>query len=152
MRNSAGSGASVLVWMPWALLVAGPSAAGTPGASHPCAAIAAPEERLACFDRAFPGVSSAADDFGLSAQERLDHKTGGTKTPDRITASITEVSLRKSDRAILTLDNDQSWEIGPNAGVARVRAGERVTVRKASLGSFLLSVQGGLSFRAKRVK
>ncbi len=58
-----------------------------------------------------------------------------------------------TSRAIVTLENGQTWEQIDSTKVqaSSLRKAKEARVRKAALGSFMMSVDGGRSFRVKRV-
>jgi hypothetical protein len=144
-----------------------------------CAGIAAPETRLACYDALAhrpadkgaiaavpirpaasaqapaPARSPAASDvafatdpknFGLTpAQQHVD-KVG----PKLITAHIAAVSAGQSGQATIVLDSGQSWAVLDNDG--RLTAGDAVTIKKATLGAFLMMTPSNHSYRVRRLK
>ncbi|TLZ37941.1 MAG: hypothetical protein E6K32_15725 [Gammaproteobacteria bacterium] len=135
-----------------------------------CAAIAAPDERLACYDalvcagivaaqerlawdvQTSPGdavrpKSSATDtqSFGLSPRQLPATPEG----PKLIKALVTRVTVDRAGNVLMSLDNGQSWTF--NDQDALFRPGDSVTIRRAALGSFLLTA-GRRSYRARRVQ
>lgn len=142
-----------------------PSARAAPAVSAEmtrCAAIAAPDERLACYDAlakpklpdapTSPGdavrpKSSATDtqSFGLSPLQLPATPEG----PKLITALVTRVTVDRAGNVLVSLDNGQSWTF--NDQDALFRPGDSVTIRRAALGSFLLTA-GRRSYRARRVQ
>jgi hypothetical protein len=60
------------------------------------------------------------------------------KAPSSLTASISSLRRLSDERFVVTLDNGQVWEQIERDRAAEVKVGDRVTVRKAMLGSFVL--------------
>jgi hypothetical protein len=60
------------------------------------------------------------------------------KAPSSLTASISSLRRLSDERFVVTLDNGQVWEQLERDRAAEVKVGDRVTVRKAMLGSFVL--------------
>jgi hypothetical protein len=137
-------------------------------ASHPCARIAEPAQRLACFDRHYPAAPAAqagpkpaaaatpiaalptpaaasATRFGLppSADERA-------RELDSISAVVREIgSLRHGER-VFVRDNGQRW--AERVAESRpLNPGDRITVTRGSFGSFLLVTPAGVGLRVRRL-
>lgn len=69
---------------------------------------------------------------------------------DQIEAVVTEVRKSATRKLVVTLDNGQVWR-QLDSQPMRLKSGESVIVRKASLGSFLMEKQSGSrSIRVKR--
>jgi hypothetical protein len=100
---------------------------------------------------------SAQDKFGYRgtiARAELDKKEAEERTgSEQLTARITEIATLPHGEVRLTLDNGQIWQQNSGERGLRVRVGDEVTIRRASLGSFLLSSSGvkGVT-RVARVK
>jgi hypothetical protein len=145
-----------------------------------CAAITASEERLACYDaRACAGIVAAdqrlacydalaepkpsrprtapvdatrpassdsdAKSFGLSKSQLPATPEG----PKLINARVTQVTVDRLGNVRTLLDNGQSWTF--NDPDALLKPGDSVTIRRAALGSFLLTA-GRRSYRAQRLQ
>ena len=74
-----------------------------------------------------------------------------TEGVDRLEATITEVSSRAHGELVITLDNGQVWAQKAPDSKMRLKAGDQVTIKKASLGSYML-VAAGRSTRVTRVQ
>ncbi len=149
------------------------------GLAH-CAALAGRDERLACFDAlaaqdgaaqaaaqtttAAPGgaevstppaaqapveaaaTASPADnpaDFGLNPALKVP----AAKTMS-ISARVTAVTRSREGAEIVLLDNGQSWQLEePDPLLA---AGDAVTIRRGTLGSFMLTTPTSRSHKAHR--
>jgi len=139
-----------------------------------CAAIVEAGARLACYDAlagratrdnspasapvpvpvpvpdrasaAPPDPAVATANFGLSAVQQHTADQG----PTAIEARITKVIVDQSQRGYLVLDNGQTWAI--TEGEMLLDAGEAVTIRRAALGSFMLTSASKRSYHVRRVR
>ena len=69
---------------------------------------------------------------------------------DQIVATVSDVRASATKKLTVTLDNGQIWRQLDSQRL-RLKSGEAVIVRKASLGSYLMEKQsGGRSIRVKR--
>lgn len=132
------------------LVVASAAVASPQQATHPCAQVVTPAERLACYDKAFPPApevheaqrQQAVDGFGKAADKpRTDIAL------DQIQAKVASVDYAGAEQ-IINLDNGQAWR---TADTAHVATGEEVSVRKGALGSFLLTNAHDVKLRVRRV-
>ncbi len=146
---------------------------------YACAAITEADKRLECFDAAVSGLRTAEntgefaavdanrvreierESFGFSLPSLPRLGLPGTRRPDG-----TEVAGAPSSQAMkivrtgrmdgnptFIMDNGQVWAVIVTQENRLARPGATVTVRKASLGSFLLSVEGGgPALRVRRVQ
>ena len=124
-----------------------------------CSTVKEPADRLACFDKLAAGaarpVAAAApvrapespEDFGLSAIQKAP-KEAQTQA---ITGEIVGMGHAANGRVRLTLDNGQSWEL-EDAADSLLAVGNSVTIRRASLGSFLMTTPMKVTHRVRRVK
>lgn len=143
----------------WCLVTASMPAVAADAAQSRCRALAEPRERLACWDQMYPPTASepmavidAQAAFGLSAGERLKREGRLDEVPDRLSLTITAVSIAAEGRRQVTLDNGQLWLLPPATIRDRVAAGDQIEIRTAALGSFLLRTQAGVDVRARRVR
>ncbi|MGQ0801368.1 MAG: hypothetical protein ACT4NL_14820 [Pseudomarimonas sp.] len=137
--------------------------------THRCASIASPEQRLACFDAAFPPVydeqtraaARAAEaerarvEFGLSDKKVLEQRTGVefAPGPDRIEAVVVNISTQADGQRFVTLDNGQVWRLTEAASLkGRLSKGNAVVVKTAALGTHMMVTPARASLRARRVK
>jgi hypothetical protein len=98
-------------------------------------------------------VPDAQSLFGTDDAEakRIVETTLAIEQIDQIEAIVTGVQKSASKKLTVTLDNGQIWRQLDNQPM-RIKSGETVIVRKASLGSFLMEKQsGGRNIRVKRV-
>lgn len=143
-------------------------AAGAPAASHPCAEIAPPSDRLACYDSAFPRPdngraqetapiderSRALREFGLSREQlrKRDPERIREIAPDRVEAKLARVVKTRSGQRMVTLDNGQTWLLTEVTSKGRIKPGDPIVVKRAALGSFMIVTEAGIRLRARRLK
>ena len=133
--------------------------------SHRCAAIAEPAERLACYDAEFPPVTGAASlesrreqelrDFGLNQMQRREKlpESQRVQIPDRIEAAVVSVRrIAASGERSVTLDNGQVWMLTEATSKGFLKAGDKVVVREAAMGTYMLVTPGRIALRAKRIQ
>ncbi len=72
--------------------------------------------------------------------------------PDRISATVTAIALERDRRRRITLEDGQVWLLPPATTRDRVEVGDRVEIRTAALGSFMLRTEAGIDVRARRVR
>ena len=81
----------------------------------------------------------------------LFEKADGAEKLDRVESTLSEIRRTADGKWILKLQDGAVWRQTDAEGPARTpRVGMKVTVRSASMGSYLLSVDGQAGFRAKR--
>lgn len=69
----------------------------------------------------------------------------------QIEASVASARLGRDGKWVLTLDNGAVWRQTDTESLLREpRPGSRVVIKAAALGSYLMSVDGQRSFRARR--
>ncbi len=143
-----------------------------------CAAIVAVDQRLACYDSlavakmqpqappaatkgAAPAAAAAATttagaaaaapapaaagNFGMST-----HAQPTEQVTQLITAHVVSGSGDRQGNVFVVLDNGQSWTYTDAGGPPQ--AGGEVTIRRASLGSYLLTTPSHHTFRAQRTQ
>jgi hypothetical protein len=111
------------------------------------------------------------DAFGFSLPS-LSRLFGGGSTPDSAAATpgaaarppafervdemqleIARVAMRRDGTASFTMTNGQVWSQIDNENPRNARAGGQVTIRRASMGSYLMSVEaGGPALRVRRTQ
>lgn len=132
------------------LMLPGIAAAGTTLAD--CRAITTDSERLACYDAAAVGMTAAEDLFGHdSVKSAADLRVvTGIDEIGAISATVSALDTDPRGRLLLALDNGQAWE-QIDSGRLAIRPGTMVRIRRAALGSYLLSVDGKTgSMRVRR--
>lgn len=142
-----------------ALLAASPLRAQ---ASHPCASVALPADRLACYDRAFPpppqvreeAVRQAEADFGLDRKPpplENPEQPAEALDPDSVRGTVVSVTHQRNRRDI-TLDNGQVWATLEGGSKGHLRAGDTVELRRGLMGNYLLVTPAGSGLRVRRVR
>jgi hypothetical protein len=149
-------------------------------ALNACSTVKDPAERLACFDKLAVGSAVAAaprtpvapgtpvstvapvaavspaaqarapespEDFGLSGVQKAPRR----EQIQAITAEVVVMGHGANGRVQLGLSNGQSWEL-EDAADALLAVGNSVTIRRASLGSFLMTTPKKVTHRVRRVK
>ena len=142
-----------------------------------CAAIEVDADRLACYDDAV-GAFKAAEDAGevatLSKTEltELNRESFGFSLPslpknilpkfgssdtanlDAISEPVKSIATRQHGKLRVTLENGQVWDQIDTKQVyySRKRGVEAAEIKRASLGSFKMKLDGGRAFRVTRVK
>jgi hypothetical protein len=94
------------------------------------------------------------DDFGLTAEQRDARATEAESVDktDHITAIVRTAKMTASGRLLVTLDNGQQWVQVEPSSRQYFFEGDTITIRKASLGSFLASgPRSGTGIRIKRL-
>jgi hypothetical protein len=137
-----------------------------------CRAITDPVERLACFDAAVPALAQAQESKELRVVSREDvNRTrrglfgfvgsgfgifGDDDDDDEkqevikeITAVIKAVSGGDGGY-VFTLEDGAVWAQTDSNYLKKPQAGKKITIRRAALGSFMASIEGGVGFRIKR--
>jgi hypothetical protein len=134
--------------------------------SHKCTTVVDPTERLACYDEAFPpaeGVRTTAldrearrqealRDFGLSKVQKAERDPNQYDVgPERIEATIAKISYRATGERVVTLDNGQVWLLTEVTDKGWIKAGDRITMKTAMMGTFFLDT-GRIVLRARRLQ
>jgi hypothetical protein len=152
-------------------MVSGRTGAADQSKGAECAALDDPAARLACFDAAFPRTphtgppnpakvavatdepASEARNFGLSATQRnaIDPKPAQPPLP-ATTAAVKTVRRLPSGYLLIGLDNDQLWQQTEFDSRVWLQPGDRVTIRQAALGSYLLDTPAHFSTRVRRLQ
>ncbi len=147
-------------WLMPALLLPGTIAAA--GGTHPCATVAEPVKRLACYDEAFPpppevheaAVRRAREDFGRDEAPVTLANPGQDASdidPRHIGSRISRVDHDNGQRRI-TLENGQVWRQTEATTAGHMSVGDEVVVRKGVMGSYLLVTQAGVGLRVRRIR
>jgi len=143
---------------------------------YACAEISGEAERLACYDGAVGRLRQATtegnvvavdraaaqeierDAFGFSLPSlprifgRGGNEAAAVQIPD-MDLQIASVVRRRNGPATFTMSNGQVWEQIDDENARNAREGGAVTIRRAALGSFLMSVEaGGPAIRVRRVQ
>jgi hypothetical protein len=97
-----------------------------------CAAVAADDARLACYDDVFREKRAPEAVFGLERKEARPAETLAT-----VRGRITDVQTLRDGALVVTLENGQVWRQLDEKGSARWRVGQELVIERASMGSFL---------------
>jgi len=98
------------------------------------------------------GTAHSADpndpaNFGLTRRQVEPHPGGA---PSSVKSTVDQITENRLHKITVVLDNGQTWSfIEPDP---RLRPGDSVTIKRASLGSFLMVTPSRRSFRVERVK
>lgn len=143
---------------------------GTPAAllaqtvpGHPCAAVALPSERLACYDRAFPpplhvmeaAKEKAQADFGLNNPRESLRNPGqeaGQADPESVRSRVAKVDYGRNGQRSIELENRQVWILTEASSAGHVQVGDGVQVRRGMLAGYVLVTQGGVALRVRRLR
>jgi len=144
-----------------------------PGDLARCAAIDAPDQRLACYDtlagrppdRGAPALSAAAsapstpgghaDSAPAQASPaQIPASTGEDPRNFGLQAHVTQIiqSATGFGRPILVLDNGQTWIFTEAPDDSRLGSGDEVTIKRAALGSFMLTTPSHHSYHVHRLQ
>jgi hypothetical protein len=124
-----------------------------------CAEISSTAQRLACYDKLAerePTSASAAEapaaapkeSFGLYSAEHP--KAPAPPVEPLITEKVISIGSNSRGRVTVTLTGDQVWELDSADPV--LANGDLVTVKRATLGSFILTTPAGRIHRAHRIR
>ena len=92
-----------------------------------------------------PDPAVAAQKFGLSNVQQHKAEEG----PSAIEAHVTKALVDRNRRTYLLLDNGQTWLVTDDE--VQLDAGEAVPIRRAALGSFMLTSASHHSFHVRRI-
>lgn len=157
------------------------AAARSPAPMDPvyaCRNISEDAERLACFDGAVADLfqkqqAGQIQTIDTADIEKLERESFGFSMPSlpalfarsgspetersgvsEVTEPVRSARLQPvSQKAIVTLENGQVWEQIDTTRVnaSALRRASEARIRRAALGSFMLSVDGSPAFRARRI-
>lgn len=141
---------------------------------YDCRAIADPAERLACYDARVTALQTAetARDIRVVDREQVRETRRGLfgislggignifgggddddDGVDQIGATLSAIQRDGSGHWVYTLDNGQVWVQTDGSAPGRSpRVGQAVVVRRASLGSFMISIEGRPGVRVRRAR
>lgn len=136
---------------------------------YDCRAVADPAARLACFDREVAELAAADDKREISFADKATVKKarrglfgfsfpklgglfGGDDEEIRsIETTIRSVSMDRSGKYTLTMDDDAVWvQIDTTALPRDPKPGQKVVIKVATMGSYFATIDGGRAIRMKR--
>jgi hypothetical protein len=122
-----------------------------------CAEIGSTAQRLACYDKiaegppatasAEPPAAAPKESFGLYSAEHP--KAPPPPVEPLITEKVISIGSNSRGRVTVTLTGDQVWELDSADPV--LATGDLVTVKRATLGSFILTTPAGRLHRVHRI-
>lgn len=118
---------------------------GTPAQAAPAQAAAKPVMT--------PADPEAGFGFrGEVAREAVDQRRAETSTLAQLDSTITGIATRPHGELVLTLENAQVWAQKSPDSSFHLKAGDHVSIKRGSLGSFLMSGPTGRTTRVARVR
>lgn len=141
---------------------------------YACANIADEAQRLSCYDQAVGRLREAQTSGNLVAVDReqareierdafgfslpslprifgRDRNEDGAEQVAAMQLQIASVVRRRNGPAVFTMSNGQVWVQIDDENARNAREGGAVTIRRASMGSYLMSVEaGGPAIRVRR--
>jgi hypothetical protein len=131
-----------------------------------CAEINEPAKRLACYDQvaerppaagaALPKNSPVAKDSAAAAPPKESFGLYTAEHPAApavealITAKVISIGISSSGRSTVALEGNQVWELDSADPV--LANGDAVTIKRGTLGSFILTTPAGRLHRVHRVR
>lgn len=128
-----------------------PTVSAQPAATSPAAATL-PTARAAAAPLQTPAPSpNDPRNFGLSAAQIHPVAPSG---PSAVQAHVAQIiqSATGFGHPIVVLDNGQTWIFTEAADDSRFGAGDAVTIKRAALGSFLLTTPSNHTYHVRRLQ
>lgn len=95
----------------------------------------------------------AREEFGLSESEKRTRRQEPEDQTASITGQVAQLGRRPTGELVVSLADGQVWaQIESDDSRSRVKVGDTITIRKASLGSYLLVGPDRIAMRVRRVK
>ncbi|WP_146218163.1 MULTISPECIES: hypothetical protein [unclassified Caulobacter] len=163
----------VLASAPAALAAPGPAQPGALGAVTACRAIPEAAARLACYDKAAAELAAAdasgeivvldrqkvesvkreAFGFNLPKLDLFGGKGGDAPASlDRIEGVAKQAWQNGAGGWTIVLEDGAKWDqVGRDPVRRAPKAGSKISIRRASMGSFFLNVDGQTAIRARRI-
>lgn len=139
-----------------------------------CMEVASDADRLACYDAAIQRLhdSHARGEFVSVDQEQvavMEREAFGFSLPSlprlfprertvqddvrEVTTAVAALRIRLDGKAVITMANGQVWEQTDSTNSEQIRVGRAARIRRAALGSYVLSVEGAsAALRVRRVE
>ena len=148
-----------------------PDQTGTPAQMQrlmACRAIAAADQRLACFDREAAAVDQAIANKDLFMVDKQKARAAGRSLfgfsiPNfgglfgtegeisQIDGTIRSTGRNLDGGWVITLNDGSIWSQTDDWPGLDARAGKKVTIKRGSLGSFWLTIPGSNGIKVKRI-
>lgn len=138
-----------------------------------CRSLKEDDARLRCYDAAASALVSATSSGSLIVVDKEDLRrtrrslfgldlsklpffSGDRSAEDeveQINAKVKRVQITRDEKWILELDSGGTWQTTEvDTRQSSPKAGDMVRIRRASLGGFMLSIEGRRSVRALRLR
>lgn len=129
---------------------------GLQGRLVACANMTEAAERHACFDALVPELKTSGEAaFGAAAKPSALTATtmqAATAEPEQVSLVVKSVTANADGKLRFAMENGQVWKQIDTTRLRNVGNGPwTAEIRKASLGSFLLSLNDGRAVRVERV-
>ncbi len=121
-----------------------------------CATIGPDPQRLACFDhltRHVPTADPASPVQAPAAAQSFGMvKPPADKPPEqsRLEAKVSGITTDSRGTSLVQLDNEQSWTV--DDGPVMLKAGDAIVIKRATLGSFLMTTPTHRVYRVRRLR
>jgi hypothetical protein len=122
-----------------------------------CATITADSDRLACYDGLARSTPTEARAPAVPPPQHPDQSFGMIKPradkspePSRMEAKILDVTTDSHGSVTVHLGNGQTWTL--DDGPVLLRAGDAIVIKRASLGSFLMTTPTNRVYRVRRLR
>jgi hypothetical protein len=122
-----------------------------------CATITADSDRLACYDGLARSTPTEARAPAVPPPEHPDQSFGMMKPPadkppdaSRMEAKILDVATDSHGSVTVHLGNGQTWTL--DDGPVLLRAGDTIVIKRAALGSFLMTTPTNRVYRVRRLR
>jgi hypothetical protein len=134
-----------------------------PASLEACAALLRDAERLACYDQAVEALKSGKADTPVSAENMFgasgeiaagspDSRSVKREELKQISGIVTSLRRTNDGMILIELDNGQVWRQQDSDTRMMVATGDRVTIVRASMGTFRIADKTGRFARFKRVR
>jgi hypothetical protein len=136
-----------------------------------CKRVAAPSERLACYDAASARIAEAVDRkdvvvldraeirrtrrslFGMSLPRVPLFRGEGGEETDELTAKIASASSIGMGKWQFRLEDGAVWQTTEGKpGLRDPKAGQEVVIKKGTLGNYFIRFNGQMGVRGQRVR
>jgi hypothetical protein len=94
-----------------------------------------------------PPAPAPKEAFGLYA---VEHPVAPKSATDSITAKVVGLGLGANGRQTVSLEGGPLWEL--DGSDALLADGDSVTIKRAALGSYLLTTPAGRTHRVRRLR